>query len=431
MTSDPLAEAVTKYLRLAPDRWVEFPFKEAASEEITAIRRLTEAGLIEQRVTARFQIPGADQVNRITFQATGEFGGKYALHAVKKDWLARYEKHFRAFPREPGDLADLIVLPERIEWRITDQGRLAKADLEKGDQCPIDFVLKRGFFDRPVRLLSDGRIYFRRPVAGHGHLLSIEKVQDKRFRMGKVGVISKLARAIAGELIPALKEAIKAILSEFKDATKAGPTEGGKPEGEFVFARDGDGWRIRAFGEEGHFKNLKGLEYVARLIERPGQRVPLEQLEGGGKGPTTDAESSLMTEFADAEGLDRDMSDQAVLDDEARRDIEKALEDLEDEIREAEHWNDLGRAETAKAKRQVLLEHYRRSTRPNGQSRRFDSDRDKQRVRIWNAIKYSCKTLKEHCMPQTADHFLISISANNGGYLYQPAPPVFWEVKET
>jgi alpha-amylase/alpha-mannosidase (GH57 family) len=35
----------------------------------------------------------------------------------------------------------------------------------------------------------------------------------------------------------------------------------------------GSGWLVRGFGEEGHFKNLVGLRYVARLVESPGVPV--------------------------------------------------------------------------------------------------------------------------------------------------------------
>lgn len=435
MTNDSLAETVSKLLRLAPDQWADIPFEESTDEEILAIRKLTEAGFIEQRVTVRIQIPGIDPAYRITFEATGEFGGEYALRAVKQDWWARWGKHLEVLAQELGKPVELIVIPERIQWRITDQGRLARADLEKGEQCPIDFALKRGFFDGRPRLLPDGRSTCRQPVPGHGHLVSIENVQDKPLAVdvAKFSAASELAQAFAKEFAPVIKAALAETRAAGTGHGSEGqpPPETGKPAGEFVFLREGCTWFIRAFGEQGHFKNLKGFECIAKLLACPDKVVPMEEFEGTGRGSTRPAKSDLPDELANADGLNVGLSPQPqpVLDEEAMRSIKEEIDELNDEIEEAQRCNDFLRAENARARMDELLEQYLKDTRPNGQSKTFRSDIDTWRAKIWNNIRYACGILEKGAMPKTADHFLASISAAGGGYVYRPSPPILWDVK--
>ena len=53
-------------------------------------------------------------------------------------------------------------------------------------------------------------------------------------------------------------------------------------EKEFVFAIEGDGYYLAGFGESGHFRRLKGLNIIARLIQRPGIPVAMVELVGDG-----------------------------------------------------------------------------------------------------------------------------------------------------
>ncbi len=51
-----------------------------------------------------------------------------------------------------------------------------------------------------------------------------------------------------------------------------------EPEAEYVFARDGDGYRIRGFGQSGHLSATRGLDQIYTLIQTPGQPVRMIRL---------------------------------------------------------------------------------------------------------------------------------------------------------
>jgi len=172
MLDDPLPTAVAKLLRQAPDSWADVP----AEQDALAV--LMAAGFVERRITFTVRLPGDEQAQRITIETTGEFGFAEAMEAVVQDWWARWGQRWQELRREIGGPVKPIVTRESDAWRLSEQGRLARADLERGQGRPIDFALKRGFFDGKPRLLPDGRITRREPVWGYGRLVSIENASS-------------------------------------------------------------------------------------------------------------------------------------------------------------------------------------------------------------------------------------------------------------
>jgi hypothetical protein len=197
MSDDLLATAVAKLLRQAPDSWANVPddFSQAEQDALVA---LTAAGFVERRIAFTVRLPGEEQTQRVIVEATGEFGLAEAMEAVLQDWWARWGQRWQELRQEIGAPVKPIVTRESDSWRLTEQGRLARADLEQGNSRPIDFALKCGFFDGTPRLLPDGRITRREPVRGHGRLVSIENASS-----GPLAVdVAKFSAA--GELADAL-----------------------------------------------------------------------------------------------------------------------------------------------------------------------------------------------------------------------------------
>jgi hypothetical protein len=77
--------------------------------------------------------------------------------------------------------------------------------------------------------------------------------------------------------------------------------EGTGQADEWIWAPEGDGYRIAGPGERGHLTRLKGLAVIHRLVQSPGQPVPMVLLAGGAteesdndrrsKQPAMDAEA--------------------------------------------------------------------------------------------------------------------------------------------
>lgn len=192
-TMDDLEAAVAALLRQGPASWTSSP-----SESPDALRRLTQAGFIERRLTFTLRMPGQDAQHRITIEATGEFGIVEALTAVIQDLYARCKDQWLSLRLEVGTVMPIITV-ERDEWRITEHGRLAQADLANGERLPLNFVLQRGFFDGEPRPLPNGEVTQRLPVRGTGRLVRIENAADRPLEVNVTGFSAapKLAEAFA------------------------------------------------------------------------------------------------------------------------------------------------------------------------------------------------------------------------------------------
>jgi len=203
--------------------------------------------------------------------------------------------------------------------------------------------------------------------------------------------------------------------------TQSGPTpptgaEYPKVEAEFCFHRDGDGWLVRAFGEQGHFRNLKGFGYIAKLLTCPGKPVPMVELIASGDANAMATLRTLATAHMP----------QSVLDDDARRNIKRRLEELKADIERAEQSDNFTEAEVLRNEFQRLCEHVKATTRPGGKSTRFSKSTDKMRARIANALKRAYEALRKAEMDELAAHLETSIEAQDDYYIYAPSPQVPW-----
>jgi hypothetical protein len=185
-----LGEAIAALLRCVPDLWEPVP-----DGNLEALARLTAAGFIERRVTFTIKLPGDDKPQRITIELTGEYGLVEAMTGVLQDLWARCGERWRELRAEIGEPIKPIVALERDEWRMTDQGRLARDDLKRDATVPIDFALKRGFFNS------------RGAVRGQGRLVRIENAASGPLAvdLAKCSAAPEIAQALAAAFAELLK----------------------------------------------------------------------------------------------------------------------------------------------------------------------------------------------------------------------------------
>src|SRR5690606_14166143 len=122
-----------------------------------------------------------------------------------------------------------------------------------------------------------------------------------------------------------------------------------------VFRREGDYWSIRYDGTLVRLRDTKGLHYLARLLAEPGREFHTVDLAGEQNGRTPIAQPALreldeLTERADLGDAG------ALLDAQAKAEYKARLQELEDELEEAEAWADPERAARARQERDFLLQ---------------------------------------------------------------------------
>ena len=136
-----------------------------------------------------------------------------------------------------------------------------------------------------------------------------------------------------------------------------------------TFVDDGTAWRVSVDERSATLPHGLGASYLAALVARAGEAVPSLELASG----------NALTLRGDTGDL--------VLDDAAKAAYRRRIEELQDDVDEAESNADLERAALAHAELDRYLEELARATGLSGRSRRFDDDAERARVSVNKAIK--------------------------------------------
>ena len=177
-----LEPEVLKLLQTIPDVWQEYNFQQLTSLQAQGRFLLVAAGMVECKHRVRVQMFNSPMIAEATFSATGEYGFVDALEpffaALWEDWKEPYLEWKKSeTATAPSSHCQAL---EPAEWRLTDQGVLAREDIAKGNSSrPLDFIFKRGAFDGQLRMMPDGRISQREHVRGYGRLLNFEKKREE------------------------------------------------------------------------------------------------------------------------------------------------------------------------------------------------------------------------------------------------------------
>ncbi|MEJ5342067.1 MAG: hypothetical protein WHT09_10890 [Thermogutta sp.] len=190
----------------------------------------------------------------------------------------------------------------------------------------------------------------------------------------------------------------------------------GKPEPEFCFRRHGDGWFIRAFGKEGHFKDQKGFTSLALLIARAGKPVPMVELIALARGiPPESVSAPIPTERVEP-----------AFDDETRPDIMRELEQLRQDIEDAKRRGDWTQADVLLKEFERLRGYLLANTQPNGKAKSFSTTSKRMAEAVRKAISRVCDALRQSGFNELADHFEAYISVEEFSYVYRPPTSVTW-----
>ncbi|TWU21816.1 hypothetical protein [Bythopirellula polymerisocia] len=167
--------------------------------------------------------------------------------------------------------------------------------------------------------------------------------------------------------------------------------EDNEPEVEFIFAPDGDGFFIRAFGEEGHFKFLKGFEYLYRLVQQTDRGL-------------------LATELHNTRVTD--ISNQPLIDEEGLKEIRNRKTEAEQELEQARHDSDSVAELIAIEELEHAKKYIRQVTSPNGKVKNVSKSSTSAITSVSSCIDRAIDKLRNVATPMTklADHFERSIT---------------------
>ena len=166
------------------------------------------------------------------------------------------------------------------------------------------------------------------------------------------------------------------------------------PQSPNVFRRDGDYWTISFDDHTVALRDLKGLQYLARLLAEPGREFHVLDLVAGG---ATRADTSPGT--PDPE-LHPGWGDSGVLlDAQAKAAYRRRLGEIDDDIEEARLLSDSGRLVQAETERDFLIRELSRAVGLDGHTRRAGSAPERARVSVTRAIRHAMSRIRHHHPP--------------------------------
>lgn len=364
---------------------------------------LCGAGLVEVRFSGR----AWTSQSALDFEATA--WGVW-IDVERKSILPDEIRH--AVPAWAG-LAVAVQLNLPVQARLTAHGETCKQELRAvGPALFLGYVCSHPIRGRvTVRLLGN-----EGPAPGavktdtmSGEMVKALQGIEASMRSPLTVTVGNWPEAFNPNVAQAQSTTVEDIVSTRAKAGEA------PAEPAFLFARDGDGWLIRAFGEQGHFADAQGLNHIARLLASPGKAVPLTELVG--EEPRR--ENARPSHFAEP-----------LLDDDALNDIRQKIAAYDADIERAESDMDVTLAEILRREREQLLSQVNRAMRPGGRPKAFQSESSKLVDRVRKALSRVYDTLRKGGMPKTAAHFESAIERNGGGMVYHPAPnPPSWSLR--
>ncbi len=160
-----------------------------------------------------------------------------------------------------------------------------------------------------------------------------------------------------------------------------------------VFRREGEYWTI-AHGEGAlRLRDSKGLSYLATLFANPDVELAAADLVGG-SGSSSAAAASPSQEGLRVAADTGDAG--AMLDEEAKAAYRHRLEELREELEEAESWGDPERAAAAREELDFLSRELASAVGLGGRDRRAASASERARVNVTRAIKSALRRIGEN-----------------------------------
>jgi hypothetical protein len=179
-----------------------------------------------------------------------------------------------------------------------------------------------------------------------------------------------------------------------------------------VFRQEAEWWTVSFDGRQVRVADAKGLHDICTLLGAAGRSVPAADLLAATTGAVAAEEAGL--------GADE------ILDPRARAAYRARLDELEEELQEAEADNDIERAGRARFERQLLADELAAALGLGGRARLLGAGSERARKAVTARIRNSLRRM-ERSHPELAAHLSASITTGTS-CSYVPDEPVSWEL---
>jgi class 3 adenylate cyclase len=177
---------------------------------------------------------------------------------------------------------------------------------------------------------------------------------------------------------------------------RAAPSVHRKGSPQAVFRREGEFWTITYAGTTFRLRDVKGLRYLAFLLGSPGKEIHALELAQAAEG------------ISPSRGRPSASRAEPVLDGQAKEAYRRRLEELGEDLREAQEWGDPERIAGIEEEIDALTDELARAAGLGGRDRELASPAERARVSVTKAIKAAIKTIKRH-NPELGAHLGASV----------------------
>jgi hypothetical protein len=191
---------------------------------------------------------------------------------------------------------------------------------------------------------------------------------------------------------------------------------------ESLFLRQGDYWIIRYHGHTALLKSARGLQCLALLLSDPGREFHVRELLARPRDASTPAVA--VAAYGRVTGL---FAGVPVLDAHAKTKYKRRLNELRQDLNEAERFNDPERKTEVQNESQMITDSLASAVGFGGRDRKSSSDAERARSAVTKSIRKAIRKIGE-AIPSLGYHLASRIKT---GYFcsYNPRPdrPVAWK----
>jgi len=183
------------------------------------------------------------------------------------------------------------------------------------------------------------------------------------------------------------------------DSTEAGAGAKGAAQAA-IFAQNGEYWTIGYADSTFSLKDIKGLSYLQRLLQSPGEQfLALDLANESGISSATDSqhEQELLADPNITVGGLGDAGE--MLDLRAKEEYRRRLQELKGTLEDLVERGDLERAEQTRSEIEFLEHEILRAIGIGGRQRRAGSASERARLSVSRAIKAALQKISEHHAP--------------------------------
>lgn len=231
--------------------------------------------------------------------------------------------------------------------------------------------------------------------------------------------VADLANATEERLV----EIRRVLLTQRSATGSIHPEVGGSPQ-DLRFVREGEYWTIFYQGTTSRLRDSKGLGFLAQLLVGPGREFHVLDLVNASKGVSV-AAGDRSQEDLGSEGLG-DAGE--MLDATAKAAYRDRINQLRQEIEEADAFNDLGRSEKAQLELDALMAELSGAVGLGGRDRKAASAAERARVSVTKTMKDALRKISEND-PALGSHLVSTIKTGTYcSYTPDPRTPVEWHL---